>query len=131
MSKFEIDYDFGKKWEKEILDKINIRWKKDEILETKNLYSKYDYEGKKYKYELKSRRNSYNQYPTTLIAKDKILNDKKQIFLFNFTDGLYYIKYRESKFQNYKCKLFRRYDRGNIDLEKFYYYIPIEDLKKI
>ncbi len=132
MYKFKIDYELGKTAEKEIYDLICNFWD-DNIKKSNKKYEQYDYIGDKYYYELKSRRNYYNSYPDTMIAKDKILEnaDKKQIFLFKFIDGLYYIKYRKKKFDKYKCEIFGRNDRCGLDIKKPYFFIPIEDLKKI
>ena len=101
-------------------------------LKINKVYSKYDYEGDKALYEMKSRNNNYSKYPTTLIAYDKLTtkNNKDLIFIFNFLDGLYHIKYDEIKFKNYEIKLFHRTDRGN-DKHKEHIYIPISDLIKI
>lgn len=104
---------------------------KDNLKITKT-YCKYDYEGDKANYEMKSRKNNYSKYPTTLIAYDKLTtkNNKDLIFIFNFFDGLYHIKYDEIKFKNYEIKMFNRTDRG-FDKHKEYIYIPISDLTKI
>lgn len=128
MNLLKIDIQFGKAKEKEILQKLKDYFKDDLELINKK-YSTYDYKGSNNIYELKSRRCYYNSYPTTLIATDKIKDNI--IFIFNFIDGIYYIKYEEDKFNNYETKLFKRIDRGNIDKEKDYLYIPINDLIKI
>ena len=127
---FKKDYSFGLGKENEILPIITTFFDRD-IKKSKNNFDKYDFEDDKYKYELKSRNNEYNKYPTTIICNDKVITDKL-IFLFNFTDGLYYIKYSKSKFDNFEKKLFVRNKRQDYnDLEKMYIYIPIEKLKKI
>jgi hypothetical protein len=130
---FKKDYETGKEAEDIVHNDINLFFK-DNIIKCENNYSKYDYEGDKYIYELKTRNNLYCSYPTTLIAGDKIINKspKRQIFLFNFKDGLYYIKYREKKFNKFDLKPFCRNKRSDYnDLKKLYYFIPIEKLKKI
>lgn len=131
MHKLKIDYELGKLSENELYAKLSNLWD-DNIKKSTDIYSKYDYYGTDFYYELKTRRNHYETYPTTLIAKDKIIEncDKRQIFLFKFYDGLYYIKYKKSKFLKFDCKIFGRTDRG-IDIPKLYYYIPIQDLIKI
>ena len=132
MSKtFQEDYDFG----------INEETKQEEIIKKQfgeikrtNGYCKYDFYNDECIFELKSRNNKHDKYPTTLIAEDKIINKlkQKQIFIFNFTDGLYYIEYNKEKFDNYPLELFKRFDRlGHTDIKKKYYYIPITDLIKI
>jgi hypothetical protein len=131
MEKFNKDYEFGKLSEDALYSKLSEYWE-DNIKKSKDKFSKYDYAGDRYYYELKTRTNFYETYPTTLIAKDKVIIDceKKQRFLFKFYDGLYYITYGKNKFKKYRCDIFGRTDRG-FDKPKLYYYIPIEDLKKI
>jgi hypothetical protein len=128
---FKEDYLYGKGKEDEILLKIKDYFNKD-IEHIENVYSKYDYKDNNYFYELKSRKNKKDDYPTTLIGKDKIINDNV-ILLFNFIDGLYYINYKENKelFKTFETKLFKRYRKGFNDIEKLYVYIPINHLKKI
>jgi len=130
---YKIDYETGKEAEDIVLNDIELFFE-DNIQKINSRYSKYDYEGDKYIYELKTRNNLYCSFPTTLIASDKIItkSPKRQIFLFNFKDGLYYIKYKEKKFMKFDLKPFCRNKRNDYnDLEKLYYYIPIEKLKKI
>lgn len=128
---FKEDYLYGKGKEDEILLKIKDYFNKD-IEHIENVYSKYDYKDNNYFYELKSRKNKKDDYPTTLIGKDKIINDNI-ILLFNFIDGLYYINYKENKelFKTFETKLFKRYRKGFNDIEKLYVYIPIKYLIKI
>lgn len=125
-----IDYNFGKNEEVKVLSKIREHFGDENIKECIDQYSKFDFISDNYLYELKSRRNKYDQYPTTLIAIDKIIKDKNMIFLFNFTDGLFYIKYDKELFDKYQKKYFRRTDRG-FDISKIYIFIPIEDLTEI
>lgn len=126
---FRRDYCFGLKKEDELLPIIRTFFDRD-IQKSTNKFERFDFVDEKYKYELKSRQNEYNKYPTTLIPADKIC--KRIIFLFNFTNGLYYIKYRKSKFNTFERKMFVRNQRSDFnDLEKEYIYIPIDKLKKI
>jgi hypothetical protein len=126
---FKQDYYFGLKKEDELLPVIRSFFNRD-IQKSTNKFERFDYSDEKYKYELKSRNNEYNKYPTTLIPFDKVC--KRIIFLFHFTDGLYYIKYRKSKFNTFEKKMFVRNKRSDYnDLQKEYIYIPIEYLKKI
>jgi hypothetical protein len=126
---FKQDYSYGLKKEDELLPIIKSFFERD-IQKSTNKFERFDYSDEKYKYELKSRHNTYDKYPTTLICADKIA--KGIIFLFNFYDGLYYIKYRKSKFNTFERKMFVRNKRDDFnDLEKEYIYIPIDKLKKI
>jgi hypothetical protein len=130
MNSFKKDYVFGKAQEDEVLLKIQNKFN-DNIVKSSSKFEKYDYKGDKYYYELKSRNNKYNAYPTTLIDISKVVGDN-MIFLFNFTDGLYYIKYDKTLFDTFECKEFVRHKRYDfIDKPKPYYYIPIDKLTKI
>jgi hypothetical protein len=129
---FKSDYNFGIQKEKDIYDIINNKFN-DNIKQNKNKFAKFDFEGDKYLYELKSRKCNYSTYPTTLIPFSKCQSDnKKIIFLFNFVDGLYYIRYRKKIFDLFKLESFCRNRRSDyIDVKQLYYYIPIDKLKKI
>lgn len=131
MSKKILDLNFGKLKEveiKEILETyFNIK------LNTSNKYNLIDFYNDDIYIELKSRRNTYEKYNTTIIGSNKIdyiktLN-KKCLFVFNFTNGLYYIEY---------SNIFDSFDineeiifRDNKKELKINYHIPIEFLKKI
>jgi hypothetical protein len=128
MYRLKQDLKFGKEKELEVLE-ILEEYFKDDIVLINQKYCTYDYKGIKNIYELKSRRCLYNTYETTIIGRDKI--KENMIFIFSFIDGIYYIKYNELKFDKYEYKLFKRYDRGTIDKEKDYLFIPIKDLIKI
>lgn len=84
-------------------------------------------------YELKTRRCSHNQYPDTMVGANKLKYAKENphneyIFIFNFTDGLYYHNWSKDKL--YDIKIGGRYDRGRPEL-KDYFYIKKDDLIKI
>ncbi len=132
MASFKSDYIFGKKKEVEVLDKIKTFFNDENVKASSNLYSKYDFIGSNL-YELKSRNCSYNTYPTTLLPKNKVCDKDNQIFLFNFTDGLYYIKYDKDTFNNViDCCNFKRHKRIDYnDKEQLYYHIPINMLLPI
>jgi hypothetical protein len=129
MSRFCNDYKYGKENEKKILKDLNNFFKDDiEIITDK--FSQYDFKGTKNIYELKTRRNKYEDFPTTIIGANKILDNI--IFLFKFENGLYYIKYDENKFNTFEKKKFVRNKRLDYnDKEMDYLFIPIEHLTKI
>jgi hypothetical protein len=130
---FKNDYINGMKNEDIVYNFLINKYPDENIKKVESRYEKYDFIGLNYIYELKSRNNNYNTYPTTLIALDKIIkkNKKKQIFIFKFLDGIYYIEYDEKKFNNYDKKYFKRNQRNDFnDIEKIYIYIPIKDLIK-
>lgn len=126
----ENDYQYGRGKEGEVLDKMNDFFK-DNIKQTAERYDTKDYLGEKYKYELKSRRNTYKAYPTTIIPTDKVKEGVNYVFLFNFTDGLYYIYYSEELFKTFNQGTFQRRDGGQNNPNKIYWYIPIEYLNRI
>jgi len=136
MRSFKSDYEFGKMKEPIILEKIRQYFKDDSIIPTEGIYAKHDFKGKNKTFELKCRKFHINKYPTTIIAKDKILKTEeteqgrlKQYFLFSFTDRLTFIEYTEDTFKDFECKNFRRWGRVDfVDKEKLYYYIPITRL---
>jgi hypothetical protein len=131
MASFKNDYEMGTKNEDKVLIQINSFFN-DNIIKASSTYSRYDYKGDKYYYELKTRNNNYKTYPTTLIPYNKIMTNKKQIFLFDFKDGLYYIEYIPEVFNEFELKHFVRNQRIDYnDIMSMYYYIPIEKLKKI
>jgi hypothetical protein len=132
MASFYNDYKFGKSMEKKLIEKID-QYFNDSVKEEENEFSKHDFKGQTYTYELKSRNCKYNTFPTTLIPFDKVIPNKpNQIFLFNFEDGLYYIEYNEELFKTFSLKTFVRKQRVDYyDKPKLYYYIPIEKLKQI
>lgn len=130
---FKNDYNYGKKKEIELFKTINDYFG-DNITLNNDDFALIDYTGNKYIYELKSRNCSYSNYPTTLIPYNKICDseNKNIILLFNFTDGLYYIKYDEKIFNSFELNYFVRNKRIDYDdKSKLYYYIPINKLIKI
>lgn len=85
-------------------------------------------------YEVKSRNNNYNKYPTTMVGYNKIEYanklDKPVYFIFNFLDGIYYYEYEIHKLDELEIKIGGRCDRGKYEYKK-YCYIPINKLIKI
>lgn len=126
---YKDDYLFGKNQEKRIKPILDKHFKV-ELTHSSEQYSKYDFECDEFYIEIKSRKCSYNSFPTTLLTCNKITNVSKDlIFVFNFNDGIYYIKYDQDRFNNYLKKSFSR--SGFSFDYKDYYYIPINDLLKI
>ena len=131
MSKKYSDLVFGKLKEieiKEILEQyFNTK------LNTSSKYNLIDFYNDDIYIELKSRRNTYQKYNTTIIGSNKIdyvktLN-KKCYFVFCYLDGLYYIEYSNifDSFDICEEYIFRD---GKKEL-KTNYHIPIECLKRI
>ena len=92
-------------------------------------YDTFDFVGEDITIELKSRKNCYNKYPTTIVGMNKInkiQEGEKVIFFFNFTDGLYYWEYKENDF---KVIMIKRRDRNK--KAKPHLSIPINCLTKL
>jgi hypothetical protein len=132
MSSFKSDYIFGIEKEREVFDIIKKFFNDPEIKKADSKYAKHDFVGSNL-YELKSRNCSFSKFPTTLLPKSKVIDDKNnQIYLFNFTDGLYYIRYAKDIFDKMDCKMFKRIQRTDYyDKPQLYYHIPTDLLTKI
>lgn len=130
------DLNLGYKNEEEILSVLN-NFFNDTFKNTKDLYGNeycnYDFEGTNgMRIELKSRRNKYDDYPTTIIPVHKTISMDlcPNVFIFNFADGIYYTEWNKNRFETYEKKMILCKRKGRID-NKEHYLIPIEDLVKI
>jgi hypothetical protein len=131
MATFKKDYQDGKEDEIRVLPIITKYFNKDISLSSKktDVYDFKDTEGTVY--ELKRRNNRHNSYPTTIIGINKIQNNNC-ILLFDFSDGLYFIKYDKTLFDTFQRNLFVRNKRLDYhDVEKEYLFIPIDKLTLI
>ena len=126
--KFNKDYEKGISNEDRVIEFLN----KDNVNKfckcSKNY--EFDFMNSEYTIELKSRRNNFNKYPSTMCGynKLKIAEDNpenKYKFLFLFTDGLYEWEYNKDE---YTIKKGGRKDRGKFEY-KDYAYIGIDKLK--
>ena len=135
MNSYNNDYNFGKSKEAEALPIIKKYFNDDTIYQTVERFNPYDYIGKDAVYDIKSRTNTYNKYPTTIIKcyhLDKKPEDKDLIFLFYFTDGLYYIKYDRELFKTFDISELVRCKRAGItDYKEYHILVPINKLIKI
>jgi hypothetical protein len=93
------EYEWGIKKELECLPFISEVL--DDVIHNKETYNDFDYYTDTYNIELKSRRNKKDTYSTTIttkIKRDKAIKSKKKVlWIFNFTDGLYYLNYEDHK----------------------------------
>jgi len=86
--------------------------------------------------ELKSRRNTHDKYPDTMVGKNKLdfaeKSDRTVIFCFSFTDGIYYWKYNKEDIENgnVEFRVGGRNDRGRREY-KDYAFIKTSILEKI
>jgi hypothetical protein len=135
MNSYNKDYNYGKSKEIEALPIIQKYFNDNTIYQTKERYNPFDYIGTDAVYDIKSRTNTYSRYPTTLLKYyhvDKKPKDKDLIFLFYFTDGLYYIKYDPELFKTFDINELKRGDRvGKTDLHELHLMIPINKLTPI
>ena len=126
--KFNKDYEKGISNEDRVLEFLN----KDNVNKfckcSKNY--EFDFMNSEYTIELKSRRNNFNKYPSTMCGYNKLKiaeedTENKYKFLFLFTDGLYEWEYNKDE---YTVKKGGRKDRGKFEY-KDYAYIGIDKLK--
>tara|TARA_R110000822_G_scaffold13840_2_gene48962 strand:+ start:550 stop:945 length:396 start_codon:yes stop_codon:yes gene_type:complete len=124
------DRSLGIQAEIQLLGTIQEHFGKD--LKPTGTYAKFDFENETTLVELKTRRCTSNAYPDTMIpyGKIKFLRDsnKEGVFVFNFTDGIFY--HRFVKGNTYTVKQGGRYDRGRPELNQ-YCYINRSDLLPI
>ena len=125
------DIEYGLNKELEILDLLKNKFG-ESITKTKDKYSSFDFEGDNIKIELKSRRNTSDLYPTTMIGYRKIQAAKynkriQHYYVFQFIDKVLYCQYNESDFKTFEIKRSGRIDRGRIESDD-YIYIPIKYL---
>jgi len=116
---------------KELLDtKLNCKLKR-----TKE-FNVFDLRDKKNKIiaEVKERYNTKNKYPTTMVGENKYIKAKdyfdrsyEVLFVFKFTDGIYYYEYCN---EDLPVKIGGRCDRGRPEY-KNYVYIDIKKLIKL
>jgi hypothetical protein len=127
MVNFECDYIYGEQQENKLYEIIKNGFEWSTPLQKGTRYSKYDYYNDDTNIELKSRKNKYKTYPTTMLTLNKLSTDKELLLLFNFIDGVYFIQYDKDMFSKFEVKDFSRANlRGD---EKKHIYIPITKLE--
>ncbi len=128
----KVDLNYGMKREDDLFSKIKSAYGNN-LCKTPSM-CRWDYESDDVLVELKSRRNKYKAYPTTMIGKGKIdamlESDKQSFCVFNFTDGVYSIEIIPSIIDKFELRQGGRWDRGRPELNQ-YYYIPIKLLSPI
>jgi len=130
------DLSFGLANESFVIEKLNVYFEGEEIKSSKELglgfYCSYDAESNNTIYEIKSRRCKYQTYPTTLLPVHKIKEgNKRLVFVFHFTDGLFYIVYSKQLFDTFETKMIKINRAGINDKPTLHYYIPIHHLIRI
>jgi len=130
----EEEYAFGVAQEEELQPFFEMFFGRP--LTTTEKYDPFDFVGGDIKIELKSRKNTYSKYPTTIVGMYKINqicplpSPIEHYFVFNFTDGVYYWKYNTEEFNKMKQITIKRRDRPYSKGSK-YLSIPIEKLTKM
>jgi hypothetical protein len=106
------------------------------LTKSKHHFSRYDFKDKEKKIyvEMKNRRVSHHQFPSTMIGKVKYDFAMRKLekgyttyFVFGFEDGhLAYIKVTENEFKDFEIRKFKRSFRYDArDLECDYIFIPM------
>lgn len=132
---YKADRILGVTCENEIGDILKEYFNDREITKTQDRYCTYDFIGggaiPKMKYELKSRRSSFNAYATTIIPKAKIAEGGPLCFVFKFSDGLYYIYYNAELFDEFTVRDIRVFRDNRWGLPKPHIEIPTNLLIRI
>jgi hypothetical protein len=125
---FKLDKRIGDIGEVAVLPKLQSYFNIS-IRKTENAYEKYDYiDDAGTKYELKTRRNRMDAYPTTLIPKHKVIDGSELYFIFSFVDKISYIKYDKELFDTFETRdlIDGRYNYERLGIS--HYLIPIGNL---
>ena len=123
------DLQFGAQKQENIINSLQKYFQSSDIHAMNDKYCIYDAEDTKSKtrYEIKARRNKFATYPTTIIPvhkKNASKKDTRLLFVFGFTDGLYYIEYDQDLFNTFETKLVSYYRSGSIANPLLHYCIP-------
>jgi len=129
------DIEFGNKAEIGVIKALCVYFGENVI---KNTYRFAIYDAKcketNTNYEIKARRCAMECYPTTIIPCSKIVKkneNERLIFVFLFTDGLYYIKYDRKVFETFGMDEITYYRQGIQPKAVKHICIPTELLLKI
>jgi hypothetical protein len=137
MSK-KVDLKLGEQNEKSLISIIS-NFIKTDLIKDDNIYSIFDFHNEKNDIfvELKSRRIEHNKYPTALIGLNKVKkcnNTNDYYFIWNYNDGLFYLKYDKEIFDKFQIqddyKIKYRFDVGRPEISKVVH-IPYKYLTKI
>ena len=119
---------FGLSAEEKVINKLSVKFN-ESIKKTEEQYCRYDALGETgTKYEIKTRRNNMNAFPTTIIPIHKTAVNGRLVFVFNFTDKLAYIEYNETKFREFKVSDISAIRKGGLRTSIPHFHIPINQL---
>jgi len=133
MEQWQADCRLGYDSEISLLEQLREKFNRD-IIPCSN-YFIFDFQSYRTYYELKTRRCKSTDYKDTMIGLNKITyaqnnyDNKDFLFLFNFTDGLFYWKFDVKEQLNYRMG--GRMDRHYGNELKEYCFIPTHLLKKV
>lgn len=127
---FNDDYKYGMNKEDIMETKLRLLFNDESITNTKMLYGdtfkKWDFEAKDgRKWELKSRRNTKNRYPTTIIPCHKKISGAELYYVFQFTDKICYIKFDEELFNTFEIRTIQVVRNGRYDPPTDHFCIPV------
>jgi hypothetical protein len=122
------DLSFGLSAEEQVISKLSVKFNEG-IKKTEDQYCRYDAVGETgTKYEIKTRRNRFNAFATTIIPVHKTKVEGRLVFVFNFTDKLAYIIYNEEEFSRFEVSDISAIRRGGLRTSIPHYHIPIDRL---
>ena len=102
--KIQEDLDFGLPAEEAVIDRLSKHFKESITAMPKGWG--YDAESKQARYEIKTRKGvGFDTYETQIIPHHKLRHKtrgKELTFVFNLTDGIYYINYEQEQFNKYE-----------------------------
>jgi len=125
------DIEYGVSKQPLVIDSI-VKYFNEPIEETKHKFCRYDAYSTTTKYEVKSRRCRYKTFATTTVPVHKVQDiTDRLVFVFHFTDGLYYIVYDADLFGTYKQELITYHQTGGSNELVLHFMIPIEQLHRI
>ena len=136
MKNIAIDYEMGVLKERELHSTLE-KFFGCVFEKPSNKYSVFDFFSNKCYVELKTRRNNWKTYPSTIVGKNKLdfaksIKDRPVYFCFQFQDGLFYWIYNELDIENGYVVFGEggRNDRGRNEY-KTYAYLDVLKLKRI
>lgn len=125
------DLKFGLSNEQKVIEVLSRHFN-EPIEKTENKYCPYDALSATCKYEIKTRRNRYETYPTTIVPQQKVETIEGNVrYVFCFTNGIYYIDYDEDIFSTFKVSNITYYRLGAKPNPVPHIEIPIDKLIKI
>jgi len=133
---FNDDLAYGLARENAVMLRLRQHYNDESIKNTKDLYNDeycgWDYESLGgSKWEVKSRRCSLRNYPTTIIPVHKAETTGTLYFCFNFTDGLYQIAYDPVLFATFGTRMMKIVREGKYDPPTLHWEIPINLLSAV